>query len=58
MFLLAVMHIPFLREPPILTEPPISVHFFHDPPLLVQILKIRPPPPKFRDEETMVYHKH
>ena len=35
---------PFLKEPPLSANPPISEQFFHDP-LFVQILKTRTPPP-------------
>ena len=38
---------PFLREPPLLTNPPISEQFFHDPPLSPNF-KNKKPPPNFR----------
>ena len=37
---------PFLREPPLSANPPISEQIFDDP-LFVQILKTRTPPPLF-----------
>ena len=34
---------PFLKEPPLSTNPPISEQFFHDPPLCPNFKNQKPP---------------
>ena len=43
------------RTPPLSTNPPISEHFFHDPPLCGNFQNNNPPPNFRRGEETMIY---
>ena len=45
---------PFLREPPLSTNPPIFEQYFHDHPLCPNF-KNETHPPNFRGEETMAY---
>ena len=51
---------PFIREPPLSTNPPISEQIFHDPPLCPNFKNKNPPPrsPNFKGgEETMIVLK-
>ena len=44
---------PFLKEPPLSTNPPISEQFFHDPPLCPNFKNQKPPLILRGGEETM-----